>query len=66
VIIFSPGPANISERVRRALTLPDICHRDDEFSALLKEIKELLAKAAGVNTDRHEIGILSGSGTLAI
>ncbi len=66
MIIFSPGPANISERVRKALTLPDICHRDEEFSALLREVKELLARAAGIDTDRYEIAVLSGSGTLAI
>ncbi len=66
MIIFSPGPANISERVRKALTLPDICHRDDEFSQLLKEVKELLARAAQVDTDKYEIAIFSGSGTLGI
>lgn len=66
MIIFSPGPANISERVRKALTLPDICHRDEEFSQLLKEVKGLIAKALGIDNDSFETVLFSGSGTLAI
>lgn len=37
MIIFSPGPANITERVRQALTNPDIGHRESEFTDLLQE-----------------------------
>jgi len=66
MIIFSPGPANISKRVRKALTLPDICHRDVEFSELLAEVKSLMAKALGIENKTYEIVLFSGSGTLAI
>ncbi len=66
MIIFSPGPANISQRVRNALTLPDICHRDSEFSELLAEVKALMAKALGIENKPFEIALFSGSGTLAI
>ena len=66
MIIFSPGPANISERVRKALTLPDICHRDEEFNELLKDVKTLLAKALKIDGSPFEIVLFSGSGTLAI
>ena len=64
-IIFSPGPANISKKVRNALTLPDICHRDEEFTELLSEVKNLIAKALKID-DSYEIALFSGSGTLAI
>ncbi len=64
-IIFSPGPANISERVRNALTLPDICHRDDEFTDLLSDVKWRIAKALKID-DSYDIVLFSGSGTLAI
>jgi 2-aminoethylphosphonate-pyruvate transaminase len=64
-IIFSPGPANISERVRNALTLPDICHRDDEFTNLLDDVKSLITKALKID-DSYDIVLFSGSGTLAI
>ena len=66
MIIFSPGPANITERVRKALTLPDIGHRDAEFNLLLKDVKTLLARAFNIDGQPYEIAIFSGSGTLAI
>jgi 2-aminoethylphosphonate-pyruvate transaminase len=64
-IIFSPGPANISERVRNALAQHDICHRDREFTNLLTDVKGLLKQILKFE-DRYEVVILSGSGTLAI
>ncbi len=66
MIIFSPGPANISERVRGALTRPDICHRDEEFTQLFVETKTLLKQALQIHNDSHEVVLFSGSGTLAI
>jgi len=66
MIIFSPGPANISQRVRNALTLPDICHRDSEFSELLTDIKRLITWVVGVEEDSHEVVLFSGSGTLVM
>ena len=48
MIILSPGPANISERVRRALTRPDIGHRESEFSEVLTDTRNLLLQVCGV------------------
>lgn len=66
MIIFSPGPANISERVRKALTLPDIGHREEEASRLLDDIKTLLARVLNIEGQDYAVVIFSGSGTLAI
>jgi len=65
MIIFSPGPANISERVRRALTTPDIGHRESEFSTLLQETRALLLQICGVSQG-YSCAVLSGSGTTGI
>ena len=65
MIIFSPGPANISERVRRALTSPDIGHREAEFSELLFETRGLLLQVCGVSQG-YACAVLSGSGTTSI
>ena len=65
MLILSPGPANISERVRRALTKPDIGHRESEFSTLLVDTKSLLLELCGV-PDGYACAVLSGSGTTAI
>ena len=65
MLILSPGPANISERVRRALTNPDIGHRESEFSTLLGDTKSLLLEICGV-PQGYACAVLSGSGTTAI
>ncbi|MEW6619880.1 MAG: alanine--glyoxylate aminotransferase family protein [bacterium] len=65
MIIFSPGPANISERVRKSLTLPDICHRDSEASQILSDIRQLLLQV-GKAKNGYKSVVLTGSGTLAI
>ena len=65
MIIFSPGPANISERVREALTLPDIGHREAEFTELLLETRSLLLEVCGV-PEGYACAVLSGSGTTGI
>ena len=65
MIIFSPGPANISERVRAALTNPDIGHRESEFTSLLQETRSQLLQVCGV-PDGYACAVLSGSGTTGI
>ena len=65
MIIFSPGPANTSERVRGALTNPDIGHRESEFSTLLQETRALLLEICGV-PQGYSCAVLSGSGTTGI
>lgn len=65
MLILSPGPANISERVRKALTNPDIGHREPEFSTLLNETRSLLMEICGVG-EGYACATLSGSGTTGI
>ena len=65
MLILSPGPANISERVRNALTNPDIGHRESEFSTLLTETRSLLLEICGV-TQGYACATLTGSGTTGI
>ena len=65
MIIFSPGPANISERVREALTMPDIGHRESEFTEILLESRSLLLQICGV-PNGYSCAVLSGSGTTGI
>ena len=65
MLILSPGPANISERVRRSLTSPDIGHRESEFSTLLAETRSLLLEVSGV-PQGYRCAVLGGSGTTSI
>ena len=65
MLILSPGPANISERVRRALTQPDIGHREPEFSQLLQETRARVLEVCGVARG-YACAVMGGSGTTGI
>ena len=67
MILLNPGPVNVSERVRRALLEPDICHRESEFSDLLAGIRQKLIQAfvPGGESEYTAI-VLTGSGTAAV
>lgn len=67
MILLNPGPVNVSERVRRALQRPDICHRESEFADLLDGIREKLLQAfvPGSESDYGAV-VLTGSGTAGV
>ena len=65
MIIFSPGPANITDRVRQALTNPDIGHRESEFTELLLDTRSMILEVCGV-PEGYSCAVLSGSGTTGI
>lgn len=64
-VLLNPGPVNVTERVRQALLRPDICHRESEFSEILKEIRQKLLTIFGISQS-HTVALLSGSGTTAL
>lgn len=63
-ILLNPGPVNISERVRRALLRPDICHREDDFSRLMAAIRSRLLQAFA--PQGFTSVLVTGSGTAAL
>lgn len=65
-ILLNPGPVNLSERVRRALLKPDICHREIEFSQLQRDIRGKLLKVYDLDPDEWAAVLLTGSGTAAL
>jgi 2-aminoethylphosphonate-pyruvate transaminase len=65
LILLNPGPANTSERVRRALTRGDLCHREPEFDDLARRI--CLGLTHGLQlADTHQALLVTGSGTAAM
>ena len=62
---MNPGPVNVTERVRRALLGPDICHREEEFSKLLAGIRKKILVIFGISKT-HAVALLTGSGTAAL
>ena len=59
MLLLNPGPVTLTERVRRSLLQPDLCHRESEFFDLQDEARSRLLRvydrAAGE-------GIPSGDG----
>ena len=64
-ILLNPGPVNITEKVRQAMTLPDLCHREKEFSDLMVSIRGKLLQAFNIEEAFTSV-LVSGSGTAAL
>ncbi len=65
-ILLNPGPVVLSERVRRALLRPDLCHREPEFAELQGRIRENLLRVYELDPERWSAVLLTGSGTSAM
>ncbi len=64
-VLLNPGPVNVTDRVRQALLLPDLCHREKEFSDLMGAIRTKLLKAFNIEEEYTSV-LVSGSGTAAL
>lgn len=65
-LLFTPGPVNVAENVRRAICKDDICHRESDFDYLLQRIETKLLKLFAIkNTVDYRAVVITGSGTAA-
>jgi 2-aminoethylphosphonate-pyruvate transaminase len=64
-VLFSPGPVMTSARVKAALVHHDVCHRDDDYAAVVDRLQQKLRPVFGAG-DRHETLLITGSGTAAM
>jgi 2-aminoethylphosphonate-pyruvate transaminase len=65
MILLNPGPVNVTERVRRALLQPDLCHREPECAVLMQSIRRKLLQAFGLERT-FTPALITGSGTAAL
>lgn len=63
--LFTPGPLTTSRTVKQAM-LRDLGSRDDEFIALVHDIRIRLLTVAGVDDSTHTTVLMQGSGTFGI
>ena len=64
-VLLNPGPANTTPTVKQALVMPDLCHREPEFFAIMRECREGLVRLAG--GAREFVAVtFTGSGTAAV
>jgi 2-aminoethylphosphonate-pyruvate transaminase len=66
MILLNPGPVTLSERVRRSLLSPDLCHREPEFFDLQDEIRSGLLAVHDLDPAQWSAVLMTGSGTAAV
>lgn len=66
MILLNPGPVRLSDRVRRALLAPELCHREPEFAALQERVRSQLLDVYDLDPERWSAVLLGGSGTSAV
>ena len=64
-VLLNPGPCTTSDRVKRALLMPDLCPREREFASLLSAVRAKLPPTAHGEAS-HTAVLLAGSGTAAM
>jgi aspartate aminotransferase-like enzyme len=62
MLLFTPGPTPVPEKIRQAMATETIHHRTPEFEAIFAKARELLFELIGSD----EVVILSSSGTGAM
>lgn len=66
MILLNPGPVTVSERVRRSLLGPDLCHREAEFFDLQEELRSGLLAVHELDPALWTAVLMTGSGTAAV
>ncbi|MDF3083359.1 2-aminoethylphosphonate aminotransferase [Burkholderia sola] len=66
MLLLNPGPVTLSERVRRSLLQPDLCHREGEFFDLQDEARARLVAAYALDPAEWAAVLMTGSGTAAV
>ncbi|MBU9559428.1 2-aminoethylphosphonate aminotransferase [Burkholderia multivorans] len=66
MLLLNPGPVTLTERVRRSLLQPDLCHRESEFFDLQDEARARLVAAYELDPAEWTAVLMTGSGTAAV
>ena len=61
-VLLNPGPVMTSARVKAALVHHDVCHRDQDYSGVVRRLQDKLRPVFRASND-HDILLLTGSGT---
>jgi 2-aminoethylphosphonate-pyruvate transaminase len=66
MLLLNPGPVTLTERVRRSLLQPDLCHRESEFFDLQEEARTRLLRVYALDPAEWTAVLMTGSGTAAV
>ena len=64
--LLNPGPVTLTERVRRSMLAPDLCHRESEFFDLQDEARARLLAVYGADPAQWCPVLITASGTGAV
>jgi 2-aminoethylphosphonate-pyruvate transaminase len=64
-VLLNPGPANTTATVRRALVMPDLCHREPECFEMMSRCRDGLVRLSGAGAGWSAV-LFTGSGTAAV
>lgn len=65
-LLFTPGPVNVADNLRVAISKEDICHRETDFDELLASIEQKLLSLFQIKKrHRFRAVVITGSGTAA-
>lgn len=65
-ILLNPGPATTTDTVKMAQVVPDICPREKEFVAVMREVEKGLVKIVHGDLEKYAVVMFCGSGTINI
>lgn len=63
-VLLNPGPATTTDTVKMAQVVPDICPREKEFVAIMREVEEGLLKVVHADPEKYAAVLFCGSGTI--
>ena len=66
MLLLNPGPVTLSERVRRSMLQPDLCHRESEFFDLQDEARRRLLATYSLDPTQWAAVLMTASGTAAV
>ena len=66
MLLLNPGPVTLSERVRRSMLGPDLCHREREFFDLQEEVRRRLLAVYDIDPGEWCAVLVTASGTGAV
>ena len=63
-VLLNPGPATTSDTVKYAQVVPDICRREEEFVAIMDEVRQELVNVVHGDPQKYTAVLFTGSGTI--
>jgi 2-aminoethylphosphonate-pyruvate transaminase len=63
-VLLNPGPATTSDTVKYAQVVPDICPREEEFVAVMDEVRRELVHVVHADLQKYTAVLFTGSGTI--